>query len=248
MQSQSQRRIFEQQVLRPVLDSYKKAAQELCGFMALRGSRYDNKLMVVGRAVNRWGCGKSISDLKSLDAREKFIDGFFYPDGQCQMEWVARNAGNTGGYNTNKSAFWRVIRQASRRLGVWQDGNEEDWSSRLVWSNLYKISPHDAGGNPSNGLCKIQEPGCIELLREEIREYAPEKILFLTGWNWAWPFVTPLSSERQETSGLVEASGKIDVLGHNKEIPFVVAKHPQGKPESEWVEEVISRFESVSAK
>lgn len=245
----NQREIFEKLILGPVCENYPKRSEPLCSFMALEGDRYKNgrKLMVVGRAVNSWGDGKSTAELQDLDARKNVMDGVFYPDGECQMAWVVRDAGASDQYNTNRSAFWRVIRQVSRGLGVWQDGQEDEWSSHLVWSNLYKISPH-AGGNPSNKLCEIQEPGCIDLLREEIREYAPERIVFLTGMGWAWPFMKGLGAELQAADGLVEAIGTISVPGADKETSFVVARHPQGKAESEWVEAVLSGFESLEAR
>mgnify|MGYP005851576367 FL=1 len=246
MERLSQQKIFEDSILDPVIEGYSKKSQALCGFMALKGHEYKNKLMVVGRAVNSWGEGKSTAALQDLAARQKFIDGFFYPDGKCQMAWVWETAGKTDGYNTNKSAFWRVIRRVSRRLGVWHDGQEESWSSRIVWSNLYKISPH-AGGNPSDKLCALQEPGCIELLRKEIEDYKPQRILFLTGMNWAKPFLASLGCQQPTSDRLVEASGTLIMPGGDAAIPFVVASHPQGKPESEWVEEVISRFEPAGA-
>jgi len=247
MQSLSQREIFEETILCPVVDEYKKPSEALCGFMALKGHKYDGRLMVVGRAVNSWGDGKSTAELTAKAVRKKFIDQFYFQDTECQMRWVAGEAHYTGGYNTNRSAFWRVVRRVSKRLGVWYDEPEEDWSSHLVWSNLYKIAPH-SGGNPSNRLCSIQEKGCIELLNEEIREYAPEKLLFLTGWNWAEAFLKGHDFRLTGTNGFVDAFGTINTSGRNREIPFVVAKHPQGKPESDWVEEVIARFEPAVAQ
>ena len=246
MERLSQRKIFEDSILGPVIEGYSKKSQALCGFMALKGHEYKNKLMVVGRAVNGWGDGKSTAALQELAARQKFIDSFRSSDKDCPMVWVAKSAGKTDEYNTNKSAFWRVIRRVSRRLGAWHDGQEENWSSRLVWSNLYKISPH-AGGNPSDKLCAIQEPGCIELLRTEIEDYQPERILFLTGMSWAKPFLADLEYQEPALDSLVEASGTVSAPGCKQANPFVVARHAQGKPESEWVEDVISGFESAAA-
>lgn len=65
--------------------------------------------------------------------------------------------------------------------------------------------------------------------------------------NWAWPFLKDLGSEPQQVNGLVEAFGTLPASGRNKPIPFVVAKHPQGKDvnESAWVEEVVGRFKCL---
>ena len=244
MERLSQRKIFEDSILGPVIESYSRESAPLCGFMAREGRKYNKRLMVIGRAVNGWGSERSIAELQYSSARQNFIDSFRASEDDCPMVWVAKSAGKTDEYNTNKSAFWRVIRRVSRRLGVWHDGQEENWSSRLVWSNLYKISPH-AGGNPSDKLCAIQEPGCIELLRKEIQDYQPERILFLTGMNWAKAFLADLGYQEPALDSLVEASGTVSPPGCKQVIPFVVARHPQGKLESEWVEEVISGFESA---
>ena len=249
MERLSQRKIFEDSILGPVIESYSRESAPLCGFMAREGRKYNKRLMVVGRAVNGWGNKKSTAELQYSSARQNFIDSFRSSDDDCPMVWVAKSAGNTDGYNTNRSAFWRVIRRVSRRLGVWHDGQEENWSSRLVWSNLYKISPH-ACGNPSDKLCALQEPGCIELLRKEIEDYQPERILFLTGMNWAKPFLASLGCQQPASDGLVEASGTLIVPGGDAAIPFVVAKRPDrrdGSLESDWVEKVISRFEPAGA-
>jgi hypothetical protein len=52
-----------------------------------------------------------------------------------------------------------------------------------VWSNLYAIAPKD-GGNPDDAMQKVQRNTCRELLVEQIREYAPTHILFITGQDW----------------------------------------------------------------
>jgi len=232
MKRSSQGEIFQKQILAPIVENYGKNTEALCGFIALEGDKYKSgrKLMVIGRAVNGWGDGQSIAELQNPTARAEFVDGFVYPDGECQMAWVAKSAGASDTYNTNSSAFWRVIREVSRCLGVWQDDQEDGWSSHLVWSNLYKVSPY-AGGNPSNKLCEIQEPGCIDLLRTEIREFAPDKVLFLTGMDWAWPFMKGLGCRLQAVDGLVEAVGTVTNGIAEEATPFVVAQHPQAKPE-----------------
>jgi len=241
--SPEQRKIFEEQVLDPVIREYRYKQQSLCGFMALKGSEYagSRKLMVVGRAVNGWGEGAAASDLATSDSKEKLIEGIFYHDGVCQLAWVVEGAGNQEGYNTNRSAFWRVIKEVSRSLGVWEEEDEGSWSSRLVWSNLYKLSPH-SGGNPSDALCALQEPGCIELLREEIIEYNPARVLFLTGMGWAWPFMKGLGCRLQAVQGLVDARGVVELPDERPPVPIVIAAHPQAKGETAWVDQVLAAF------
>ena len=73
-------------------------------------------------------------------------------------------------------------------------------------------------------------------------EYAPARVLFLTGMTWAWPFMKGLGCRLQATQGLAEAHGAIDLPGNRLSIPFVVASHPQGTDEASWVEQVLAAF------
>jgi len=241
--STEQRRIFNSQVLDPVVQKFRPQNQLLSGFMAMEGRDYarSRKLMVVGRAVNSWGDGQTVTQLRDETNCKGFTDSIHEQFTGCKMAWVAESEGSQDGYNTNKSAFWRVIKRVSKELNLWGENSESDWSSRLVWSNLYKISPQ-AGGNPSDALCALQERGCIELLRQEIIDYAPERVLFLTGMTWAWPFMAGLGCRLRAMQGLVEARGSIELPGERASIPFVVAAHPQGKDESSWVQLVLEAF------
>lgn len=241
--SPQQRAIFERQVLEPVVSSYRKSDQRLSGFMAMEGCDYASarKLMVVGRAVNGWGDGQMVSWLKERSTWAAFVDSIHGSENDCPLAWVSDDAGASDRYNTNFSAFWRVLKEVSRQLGVWDERNEGRWSSQLVWSNLYKVSPH-TGGNPSNSLCSLQEAGCIALLREEILEYAPDRVLFLTGMTWAWPFMKGLECRLQAMGTLVDAKGQVQVSDDRAPVPFVIAAHPQGKDESGWVDEVLEAF------
>ncbi|MCC5865349.1 MAG: hypothetical protein JJU31_09550 [Wenzhouxiangella sp.] len=93
-----QRKTFSESVLAPVLDEYKRKEQALCGFMAMKGCRYNHELMVVGRAVNAWGAGKKTIELKDAEAQREFIGQIHFPDSVCQMAWVSECAGNSKGY------------------------------------------------------------------------------------------------------------------------------------------------------
>ncbi|MBY6204146.1 hypothetical protein [Halomonas denitrificans] len=231
--------IFKNDVLQPVAEGHSNRSEELCGFMALEGSRYraGRKLMVVGRAVNSWGKGYTPKQLTSSNRQDELIEQLFYDNGKCQMAWVNEEAGTDDRYNTNRSAFWQAIRDISKKLGVWPEDEEDRWASRLVWSNLYKIAL-SAGGNPSNKLCNLQESGCIGLLREEVRVYEPDLVLFLTGMTWAWPFMQGLGCRLRAIPGLAEAFGEIHLGKSASPVPFVVAHHPQGKTRETLVADV----------
>jgi hypothetical protein len=154
------------------------------------------------------------------------------------MLWVSRCWGATDGYNTRKSAFWRVIRATVGRLGV-ADIGAPTWPSFIAWSNLYKISP-GAGGNPSSALADAQLAKCIEILRTEIQAWAPRRVLFLTGQWWAKPFLDGLGFAPGSDPPLepVEASGTIFNGAR-----AVVGPHPQAKPEGPLVASIVGAFD-----
>ena len=149
------------------------------------------------------------------------------------MGWVTDRWGATDGYNTARSAFWRVL----RRFVLANPANQADpehWSSRLVWTNLYKVSPA-AGWNPGGDLQQAQRPSAIELLALEIDAFRPRRILALTG-SWIDPFVADLGLSLETRSGLVEG------VGSARGAAWVIAKHPMGKPGDLFVSEVTQAF------
>lgn len=159
------------------------------------------------------------------------------------MQWVSQGWGNCDhdDYNTKKSAFWRVIRRVVDELGI-ADVESSEWPSHLIWSNLYKFAPAK-GRNPSSGLCSIQFNECKSLIEQEINTFSPKRILFLTGMNWAEPFIEKLIMSVTTITGhrYVEGVGKL-ISASKTNGRLVVAAHPQGKKEDIWVEEVVSAF------
>ena len=252
MASETERTILDQDILRPVGKTplCSSAEQELIGFLAMEGNRYTRKLMVVGRAVNG-GFADSIALSALVSPSEcashsrdvlKKSNG----DGGCPMQWVDEGWGNTrnGEYNLKRSAFWRVIRQVVERVGI-VEAEDSQWYSHLVWSNLCKVSPEKGNnGRPSNRLYDAQLPGCKKLLDHEIETYKPERLLFLTGWDWAGDFLSERDIQPFDGKGFVERSGS-PALSPDTRTRVLVAVHPgglrhQGKQEADWVDEVVS--------
>jgi len=246
MSTTEQRDLFASAVLAAVgaRASRLGASDSVTGFLAMAGDLYDRELMVVGRAVNGWSPSILPSELEIAESADGFADEVLasvVADGTCPMLWVTELWGATNrSYNTRKSAFWRSIRGVIEQLGI-ADVREDDWPSHLVWSNLYKVSPAEHG-NPSAYLGRIQLPGCIELLQLELATYRPLRLLFLTGADWADPFLVDLGGEWQTRHGFsqVDRLGIISISGES--VQCVVAKHPQGKPEALWVDEVVTAF------
>ena len=75
----------------------------------------------------------------------------------------------------------RVTRETVGRLGI-ADISTRSWPSTLCWTNLYKISPF-AGGNPSRSLADAQLDKCIQILKIEVSDWKPRRLLFLTGYS-----------------------------------------------------------------
>ena len=217
---------------------YKNRSQGLCCFNAQRGNEYNNNLMVVGRAVNGW---HHEFDLKNLSV-ESMVDQIYKTlASDCPLKWVEDSWVEKNGYSAKSSAFWRVTKQLSQHLN--QISLNSGWASKIVWSNLYKIAPGGAG-NPNDSLCDSQFTGCNELLIAEIIEYKPKVIVFFTGLDWFNGFLGEMVTLSKTTNNLVEAHGVLKIK--DKDTKIIIAKHPQGKPESQMVSEILSIVNSGS--
>ncbi len=222
---------------------------QMVGFSAMRGSQYSGDLMVVGRAVNSFRRVRYPSEFTTKDQAMNFakevIDDSNNPL-KCPMDWLNESWAGAVKYKAKRSTYWRAINTIMENLGVITQ-NDENWASKLVWSNLYKLSPQ-CGGNPNNFVCDLQISGCIELLQLEVEYHRPNKVLFLTGMDWAEPFLKGLGFqyESASTSSEVESFGGAG-LSNGHQISYVVASHPQGKPggHMKWANDVLSKFEEL---
>lgn len=245
MATTAERELFEIGVLSPVVQQAERLrTPEVTGFLAMSGQAYDGGLMVIGRAVNGWTDGISPKDLSlptNITKYAALVQESVAGGGECPMSWVTSSWGAAEGYNPAHSAFWRCVRNITKDLNI-VDSECANWSSHLVWSNLYKLSPAE-GGNPNDRLCDAQRQGCLELFKLELRTYRPSRVLFLTGMDWANPFVAGAQLQNNEDFMLVERYGRIR-LEDGADVQCVVAVHPQGKPEADWVREVLAAFDA----
>lgn len=209
-------------------------SKPLTGFLPMRGSLYTGELMVVGRAVNGWDTSIEASELSSPEKVREYIAEVWasVSSPTSDMSWVTDRWGKgDGGYNTRRSAFWRVIRSCVKELSI-ADVESDSWPQHLTWSNLYKISP--SSGNPGARLRRVQEKSCVVLLQAEIAHFKPKRLLFLTG-GWEDPFLSTSCVTRDATAGTFKHSDGFLTR-------YVVAPHPMGKKESPIVENVVSLF------
>ena len=225
---------------------------ELTTFCAMRGENSTGDLMIIGRAVNGWQEKPWESkDLLGNNKIEEIIKELYdYPPMRWVMEWWDGKKESGKKYKTRTSAFWRVARSVAERFGIPDATNPRGtWPTHLIWSNLYKLS-HYTGANPLGNLAKFQRKECIDLLKVEISQWQPKKILFLTGFDeWADKFLTEDGNGLGELNihskncddKKVQMSGKL-IIPLGTPIPFVVASHPQSKKEGKMVEEIKSAF------
>lgn len=230
----------------------------LIGMLAMVGRKYARQLMVIGRAPNGWDHvdgwkdGIASSDLDDAERRSNFAQAVYRSvtapksSNECPMSWVTNQWGCRNGYSTARSPFWRVIRAVVERLDI-ADVDGLDWPCHLVWSNLYKAAPAQ-GGNPNGKLQRMQVEGCRRLLQWELEKFRPRRLVFLTGWDWAEPFLDQKLRDRTQLNGqlFVERAGHLDYGFGTADC--VVAQHPQGKPEAFWVDEVMSAFGALGCR
>lgn len=243
MATDRERAVFASKVLAPIgQQASLLPASGITGFLAMAGQSYDGALMVVGRAVNGWTDSvlpAALCEPAEVDRYATHVQKSVAGSACCPMRWVATCWGSRDDYNTRRSAFWRSIRKVVAGLGI-ADIASDGWPSRLVWSNLYKVAPAE-GGNPGNVLGDIQCAGCVELLSLELQIYRPSRVLFLTGSDWAAPFLSMYKFEKTAGFQYVEQAG---VIGGAR---CLVAAHPQGRPEDAWTGEVLAAFDSWPA-
>ena len=193
---------FFEDKLREVRDDFEKT----CFFKTQKGHKYKNtstKLMFIGKAANGWN--------------EKHNERTHESEDSCLDAWIPMGV---NGYNYRASPFWQVIRfVATKFLEMNEKDWDTEWSCHIVWSNLYRIAPKD-GGNPSTALCEDQLDLCKDLLHAEIEELRPNKIICLTGSDWAEGFLGISKSSE------IHNDGKISYKGRFKNADYAVTAGP----------------------
>lgn len=207
-------------------------------FWPIVGWQYDGSLLAVGRSVNGWVHEWRIGALDEASVRQTLIERArrdAEPADRCRMLWVTDLVGRTSHpYNTNRSAFWRVLRATVSSV---MEVDATDWPRNLAWTNLYKLAPA-SGWNPGADLQRAQRGAAIRLLKAEIEALRARRILFLTGRWWAEPFATSLGMRIEWATGrLVEGAGRY------RGAQVVIAKHPMGKPHGGLVAQVLAAFD-----
>jgi hypothetical protein len=219
------------------------SAEDICTFCVRWGEHFpqeQNKILFVGKALNGGGPESKNTDVEVLfgESSKRIFDR------DDQMEWICDFWGKKKGYNTKKSAFWRVIKGISHHFYP-----HDDWYSYVAWSNLYKRSPYSEKGNPNDAFCKEQLEFCRKILKIEIEILSPKFVVMLTS-GWEKDFLYYLN-DNQHTKEVCakEWSDKYTVKCYEiKDTIFITSVHPQGKPEKKHVQtitELIDKYKTL---
>lgn len=199
-------------------------SHELTCAPAIAGTCYEDspfRLMYVGRAVNGWEAKWLEGPINDL------VEQVFAYD--FKMASIFENP-NQNGYNFNISGFWQLCKEIMKLAG-----EEENWSDKVLWSNLYKVAPYN-GGNPGNKLIEKTIERCIQILTYEIRLYRPTHVVFITGDWWFDPSNTFKASFAKKLGISVEHNtdkstviiGKGNYEKSLGNVKMVVSKRPEG--------------------
>lgn len=188
-------------------------------------------IVFYGRANNGWMCfDTTAEDIFDPNNSNRAFDR------DDQMIWVEDCAGTVKGYNTNSSAFWRVVRKVTREF------YPENELQHIAWSNLCKVAPD--GTNPSDSLYWSQLHAAGEIMKTEVEYFSPKHVVLLTGEGWAMPFLKQIFGTDEPmvidiaTFGAAK-SYEIRVY-RNRSVFYYVSEHPQGKNESTHIETLIN--------
>ena len=223
-------------------------SQKLCRCFPMEGSSYAScktRLMVIGRSVNGWTeLEETKGDYLKACANELETSGFSWLDDEgIGIEPYKNAKGELCYYNTNKSAFWRTIKNILVNL-VGIENSEGRWFENIVWYNICPIAPL-SGGNADGRLKMAQISPAKALLKEYIEYYNPTHILFISDWDWWFETIKDVFPNVHK----VGESKTDNVVGKGfyNDIPVVVSVRPDrtipNKPnEAVFSEDIIKTF------
>ena len=182
-------------------------------------------ILFVGRATNHWKSTEENIDVLFGDIHM----GSTIFNCDDQMIWVEHHANPQVDYNTNKSAFWRVIRAVAKHYFP------EDELNYIAWSNVLKIQM-ESGKNPSGRIFDSQIETCKEIFKTELDVLSPRFIVMFTGGYGEREMLSFLNGGEMPTA--VESVNwgnyAIDVYTI-EDMFFFCTEHPQGKDEASHI-------------
>jgi hypothetical protein len=190
-------------------------------------------ILFVGKATNGW-----ITNSKNIELLFGETEKRVFARGD-QMKWVGKLENNVKGYNTRKSAFWRIIKKVAEH----KNGKNE-WFNKIAWSNLYKLSFEK--GNPNEKLKKNQIEICKKILEEEIKILNPKYVIFLTS-EWEKEYITYLTKDKkQENYKSLKWGKNYKTFGFTVDnLNYIISVHPQGKNENDHFKKIKEIIENL---
>lgn len=132
---------------------------------------------------------------------------------------------NRFGDYRSSSPFWQLIwKVIARKCSLGEEDNS--WTERLVWSNLYKIAPQDGREhpNPSEEDRVLQRPECVGLVEQELRELRPKYCIVYTNDSWWAPFRKGLMRGLEEVPLKERLDGFVQRVEQWEDTRIVVVK------------------------
>jgi len=234
--------------------------EEVCSFVAMKGSEYDNqdevRFMLVGRATNGWGKILSTDSEQAFSsdakARLREINRF-------EKEWKMKDCkgnpyseykdkdGNIKKYFLSHSRFWNYSREVWERITDVK--HKPDWFNCITWSNIYKIAPEESG-NPSTNLIFAQAESCVEILKEEIKILKPTHILLVIDEGWiAWKsrkkcfnFMEAFEDYEECNAAVTKNQCIVQRALKKGKTKVLVTCRPENRKKEEYVNEVVNAF------
>ncbi len=223
------------QLLEQVASDQTLREMELTAFWPQRGPLYQGELAIVGRSVNKWypQC--------SFLGREAST-----PGGRLNIASQTRTVSETDGFpvrrqprEEDENENWE-FNNAYKRARLLKIANALVGFPSLFWTELFKIAPA-GGGNPSLNLRRLQLSSCTDLIRLELHELRPQRVLAMTGLaNWLDWFAEGLGIKLQHYDGQY-----VEALGLTEGESWVVAKHPMTAKEDLYALEVKQAFSEL---
>ncbi len=191
------------------------------------GEHYEaTKLLVYGRATNGWEwCGMGGWKLREIKTNNKRIirDAKIMSSENWKRDEVKL-----------QSAFWRLIINILNNIYRIPDNNSI--LKHFTWSNLMKIAPSKEG-NPTNSEWRAQLPKCKELFKLEIDTLKPKVVLLITGFEWAFDFISNLDIDPNK-SGYSDADFIKGVYEYNSST-IIVVDRPEFKIKDSVLQTII---------
>jgi hypothetical protein len=213
-----------------------------------------------GQACNGWPINFNVNGnpdagmLNELMLKCKSYSNEFYDDGKQKhnpLDWVNVCWSKSSYCKSNAelddkeyyekipcriftSFFWNVIYKTISDYYNY-DRNSWHWSSKMVWSNLYKIAPLPPKRNPNDVERSLQKELSVQLVKKEIEEINPRYCIVLTNDEWWKPFQSALNPTEMQMTGFSE----IETVQNYKNSYIIVTTRPWKNGNEKHVSQIL---------